>query len=50
MRDGEVLIYVHEGRSNSHGIQVELMTIDRLDIEKNELFQFGNIVRMGIEM
>ena len=50
VRDGEALIYVHEGRSNPHGIQLELMTADRLDVDKNEVLQNGNIIRMGIEM
>ena len=47
---GRGLIYIHEGRSNPHGIQLELMTADRLDIDKNEVLQNGNIIRMGIEM
>ena len=50
MRDGEALVFIHEGRSNPHGIQLELLTADRLDIEKNELLQNGNVMRMGIEM
>ena len=50
VRDGEALIYVHDGRSNPHGIQLELMTIDRLNIEKNDQLQNCNIIRMGIEM
>ena len=49
VRDGEALIYVHEGRSNPHGIQLELLTADRLSIEKNDQLQNGNIIRMGIE-
>ena len=50
IRDGEAFVYVHEGRSNPHGIQLELMTSDRLDTDKNEILNNGNIVRMGIEM
>ena len=50
MRDGEALVFIHEGRSNPHGIQLELLSADRLDIEKNELLQNGNVMRMGIEM
>ena len=49
VRDGEALIYVHEGRKNPHGIQLELLTADRLDVEKNEVLQNKNVIRMGIE-
>ena len=49
VRDGEALIYFHEGRGNPHGIQIELLTSDRLNIEKNEVLRNGNIIRMGIE-
>ena len=50
VRDGEALVYIHKGRGNPHGIQLELMTSDRLDVDKNEVLQNGNLIRMGIEM
>ena len=49
VRDGEALVYLHGGRKNPHGIQLEMLTADRLDIEKNQQLQNGNVVRMGIE-
>ena len=49
MRDGEAIIYIHEGKRNPHGIQLELLATDRLDLEKNQQLQNGNVVRMGIE-
>jgi lambda family phage portal protein len=49
VRDGEALVYMHEGRRNPHGFQLELLTADRLNIEKNEVLRNGNIIRMGIE-
>ncbi len=48
MRDGEALVFIHEGRSNPQVIQLELLTADRLDIKKIELLQNGNVMRMGI--
>ena len=49
MRDGEAIIYIHEGKRNPHGIQLELLATDRLDLERNTQLQNGNVVRMGIE-
>ena len=37
VRDGEAIVYLHEGRRNPHGIQLELLTADRLNIQKNEV-------------
>ncbi len=49
LRDGEAIIYLHDGKRNPHGLQVELLASDRLDIERNTVLQNGNVVRMGIE-
>ena len=36
INDGETLDYLHGGRKNPHGIQLEMLTVDRLDLEKNQ--------------
>ena len=43
VRDGEALIYIHEGRSNPHGIQLELMTADRLEIDKTKCCKMATL-------
>lgn len=51
MRDGEALIRkIYGGKINAYGFALQVLDIDRLDIEYNEELRGGNIIKMGIEI
>ena len=51
-RDGEVLIRkVYGKQAGKYGFQLQILDIDRLDVDKNERHMSnGNIIKMGVEM
>lgn len=50
-RDGEALIRkVHGSRVNDFGFGLQLLDIDRLDVNRNEELKNGNIIKMGVEI
>lgn len=49
-RDGECLLIEHQGKTvNKFGFALQLLDIDRLDINKNVDDGVGNPIRMGVE-
>lgn len=49
--DGEALVRVHRARGlNAFGYQLQLLDIDRLDVNFNQALPSGNIVRMSVEL
>lgn len=52
LRDGEYLVRIVSTPKTEHGIALELLDVDRLDIEKNEQREptTGNRVIMGVEV
>jgi lambda family phage portal protein len=49
-RDGGVLIQIKRGRDlNAHGIALNLLEIDMLDVRYTEVLTNGNEVRLGVE-
>lgn len=49
-RDGEALIRKVYGKINLFGFALQVLDIDRLDIERNEELSNGNIIKMGVEV
>lgn len=51
-RDGEALIRKVYGRAsgNAHGFGLQVLAIDRLDVDRNEELRNGNVIRMGVEL
>jgi lambda family phage portal protein len=51
-RDGECLIRKVYGRAsqNPHGFGLQMLSIDRLDVNRNEVLKDGREIRMGVEM
>jgi lambda family phage portal protein len=50
-RDGEALIRkVYGPDANAHGFGLQVIAIDRLDVDRNEDLRGGNVIRMGVEM
>ena len=49
-RDGEVLVRRVRDRKFTFGYRLQMLDIDRLDVQHNELLSSGNIVRMGVEL
>lgn len=50
-RDGECLVRKVTGRdAGKYGFQLQVLDIDRLDINKNEELSNGNVIRMGVEI
>lgn len=50
-RDGEALLRKVYGRSaNPYGFGLQLLDIDRLDINRNEELRNGNLIKMGVEI
>lgn len=51
-RDGEVLIKkVYGKQAGRHGFQLQILDIDRLDVNKNDRrLANGNIIKMGVEV
>ncbi len=49
-RDGEVLVRKIRGYRNAHGFALQFLEADYLDEEKNEVYQNGNSIRMGVEV
>lgn len=49
-RDGEVLLRRVRDRGFAHGYRLQLLDIDRLDIQYSTDLDNGNIVRMSVEM
>lgn len=50
-RDGEALVRkVYGPRVNPYGFGLQLLDIDRLDINRNEELRNGNLIKMGVEI
>ena len=51
-RDGECLIRKVYGRAseNPHGFGLQMLSIDRLDVNRNEVLKDGKEIRMGVEL
>ncbi|MDX2074696.1 MAG: phage portal protein [Alphaproteobacteria bacterium] len=49
-RDGEALVRKVYGKMNPFGFALQIVDIDRLDIERNEELSNGNIIKMGVEV
>jgi lambda family phage portal protein len=50
-RDGEVLMRKVYGRqAGEFGFALQILDIDRLDINKNEVFRDGSMIKMGVEL
>jgi lambda family phage portal protein len=50
-RDGEVLMRKIYGKdAGPYGFQLQILDIDRLDIDRNEDLGNGNIIKMGVEL
>lgn len=50
-RDGEALFRkVYGEGAGPFGYQLQALSVDRLDVNKNELLAGGNIIRMGVEI
>lgn len=51
-RDGECLIRKVYGRAseNPHGFGLQMLSIDRLDVNRNEVLRDGREIRMGVEL
>lgn len=49
-RDGEALIRKVYGKVNAFGFALQVLDIDRLDIDRNEELRNGNIIKMGVEV
>ncbi|NPZ19522.1 phage portal protein [Pseudomonas aeruginosa] len=48
-RDGEVMVRLVRNWSNRWGFALQILEIDRLDLDLNTELDNGNIVRMGVE-
>ena len=49
-RDGEFFCQIIRNNAYTHGISLNPIESDRIDIDKNELLANGNRVRMGVEL
>lgn len=50
-RDGEVLIRkIYGQQANRFGFALQVLDIDRLDLNRNEELRDGNIIKMGVEI
>ena len=49
VRDGEVLIRIVEGYNNKYNFALQLIEADHLDINYNDTYRNGNLIKMGIE-
>jgi lambda family phage portal protein len=49
-RDGEYLVRKIEGADNPYGFALQVLDIDRLDVDRNEVLTGGNRVVMGVEL
>lgn len=48
-RDGEIMVRLVRNWSNRWGFALQILEIDRLDLDLNSLLDNGNIIRMGVE-
>lgn len=49
-RDGEVLIRKVYGGPSPFGFQLQILDIERLDVNKNEILNNGSVIKMGVEI
>lgn len=48
-RDGEIMVRIVRNWPNRWGFALQLLEIDRLDLDLNNLLDNGNTIRMGVE-